>query len=105
MKKANANCSHRVLHVGVGGECCILPGGRRIDINGLVLRYDEFLDVARLVLSGSDLEPGDPRLSFIQEVRSARIGPGWNPGGERITFEEARPTAAEPIDHGLEDPA
>jgi hypothetical protein len=44
----------------------------------------EFMIGVEYVLENTDLVPNDPRLLFLERIRAAKVGPGWNAAGQRI---------------------
>lgn len=44
----------------------------------------DFLEVARYVLANTDLEPDDPRLKFVEDVRKMVEVKGYNEGKTRL---------------------
>ncbi|MBI4142690.1 hypothetical protein HY480_02335 [Candidatus Uhrbacteria bacterium] len=50
----------------------------------VVLTLEEILAAAYYALTNTDLEEGDPRLRFLDDVRRIATGPGWNRGRTRL---------------------
>lgn len=52
------------------------------------ISLEDFLVAAEYVLTNTDLEPNDPRLQFVERVKSMEEVDGYNPGRKRLEVQE-----------------
>lgn len=53
-------------------------------LGGYVISLADFLVAAEYVLTNTDLEPGDPRLQFVERIKSMEKVAGYSQGRERL---------------------
>ncbi|MCK4996749.1 hypothetical protein KAS08_00450 [Candidatus Pacearchaeota archaeon] len=61
-----------------------------IFIGDYEITMKDFVELMNYVLTNTDLRSDDPRIKFINNVKKAKIVPGWNKGGSRINIPHKR---------------
>lgn len=55
-----------------------------VHLGGYEISMADFLMAVAYVLTNTDLKPGDPRLQFMECVRSMKVVDGYNPNTKRL---------------------
>jgi len=58
--------------------------GKIVTIGAYDISIEDFLIVAKYVLTNTDLNPDDPRLQFVECVKAMIEIDGYNKGGKRL---------------------
>ncbi len=58
--------------------------GKYIFIDDLQISMSDFMHLTKYVFTNTDLIEDDPRISTLEQLKSLRVGSGYNPGGFRF---------------------